>query len=238
MGERSMPDHVRAATNDDVEAQRVHWRPERWREVFAGYGPLYQRLRDHIAKENGIARYFVHGLAAAEPMELFLASMAWGWGTVGYGPYRVGSIIKDAGNRRNIATIIDTVREGKVTDGSPGRRGWKALLGDNRVPGLGMAFGTKLLYFAGYTLTERPRPLILDARVRRDLVCYAGGTVAPIGSIVTGEQYEAYLELAEEWSGDPRWGQGPDVVEYALFQNAGAPPGAAEKEHGDDDAIE
>jgi hypothetical protein len=114
-----------------------------------------------------------------------------------------------------VHAIVDTVRSCGSGDG------WTDLLRDHRISGLGMAYGTKLLYFAGYGVSVGPRPLILDARVRAALQIDAARTVPAEGSTVWQPDYERYLLLASTWAADPTWDQEPDVVELALFDQAG-----------------
>jgi hypothetical protein len=114
------------------------------------------------------------------------------------------------GAAESIATIVDLTR----TQGAAA--GWRALLNTHKITGLGMSFGTKLLYYAGYTSDRRPRPLVLDERVRAALDVLAPGTV-PAKGLVRQADYLRYLELAEAWADDAIWQQSPDVVEYALF---------------------
>jgi hypothetical protein len=70
--------------------------------------------------------------------------MAWGYGRVGYGPFRVRRVlapVPDPGERLQAAA-------GELARGGPTAA--YALLGDSgvpRLPGPGPAFGTKFLYF-------------------------------------------------------------------------------------------
>ena len=137
-------------------------------------------------------------------------TMAWGHGRRGYGPNRTKAILSQDDAPQKLGAIVEATR----TDGA--EAGWRALLGTHKIKGLNMSFGTKLLYFAGYTTNHRPRPLILDEKVRAGLAIVAPGTVPPRGR-VTHRDYLRYLELAEDWAAEPTFGQSPDVVEYGLF---------------------
>ena len=191
--------------------QTIPWTPDPWRPVFRGYEGLLEELAAHSSDYGGIRRSFVHDRAWGDATELFLAAMAWGWGTVGIGPGRVGRILATPDVHRKIRAIVGAVRQAGAG------AGWTALLRDHRIAGLGMAFGTKVLYFAGYHLPHRPRPLIRDARVRACLQILAPGVVPAAGQAVWRKDYECYLDVAELWAADPTWDQDPDVVEYGLF---------------------
>lgn len=213
------PDVILAYNRERVASQREPWHAARWRTAFESNQALYDQLSDHAGENSGIARAFIHERAAegTDPVWLFLLAMVWGYGDVGYGPHRTTSVLADAEARKNIRKIVeDTQNFGPSA-------GWKDLLSTHPVPGLGMSFGTKLLYFAGYN-SGHLRPLILDDRVRWSLYDLSRGTVPPPGKRVSNRHYVAYLELAERWSVDPRWLQEPDVVEYALFDLNGVYP--------------
>ncbi|TQL58951.1 hypothetical protein FB474_0294 [Oryzihumus leptocrescens] len=79
---------------------------------------------------------------------------------------------------------------------------------------LGPAFGTKVLYFAGYNhTTEHPRPLILDRYVALALNQLCGWSWPDAGW--TADQYATYLDLAERWAA--AWDTEADVIELVLF---------------------
>ena len=78
----------------------------------------------------------------------------------------------------------------------------------NRVPELGVAFGSKFLYFAGFESGgPPPRPLILDGKVAKGL-----------GRKPSLDWYGEYLDLLYSWAASPGW-QASRVhgIEMAMF---------------------
>jgi hypothetical protein len=205
-----VPDAVRSYTVEDVERQRINWIPDRWTATFGGHQAAYSELLAHSEAEGGITRSFIHSHTESDPVDLFLMAMAWGYKPKDYGPHRVKTILDAECVEDHIRAIVDATR----TQGAAA--GWHALLNTHKINGLNMSFGTKLLYFAGYTTEHRPRPLVLDEKVRASLDQIAPGTVPPKG-VVYQADYLRYLDLAETWASNPSWAQAPDVVEFALF---------------------
>ena len=207
-----VPEPIREYTVHDVDAQRVEWVPERWTETFADHEAIHAELVAHSEVAGGITRQFIHDRSAGDPVDLFLMAMAWGYRPKDYGPTRTRAVLDQDGAADKIGAIVDATRSGGAA------AGWHALLNTDKINGLNMSFGTKLLYFAGYTTGHRPRPLVLDERVRASMnrPDVAPGTVPPMG-LVRQADYVRYLECAEQWAADPTWRQEPDVVEYGLF---------------------
>lgn len=212
-----IPPHVLGFSRADVSAQRALWFPTTfWRTAFAGYPALFDDLVTEVAVHGGIRRTFVHERALAAPAELFLAAMAWGFGAQAPRfPVQRNMLVGNNAAVQAYAASLAAIVQQTQTHGAGA--GWRALLVTNRVPGLDMSFGTKLVYFAGYTVNNPgPRPLVLDQHVRAALNTFAPNTVPATGT-VRQAHYLAYLDLAASWAQDQRWNESPEVVEFALF---------------------
>jgi hypothetical protein len=148
--------------------------------------PLKAQVHDH----GGIRREFVFAHAGGSPVALFLLAMAWGFGETNVRWPVQRATLTPPFHGFAIADILQQVQ----TNGAG--EGWSALWRPNHVNGLGAAFGTKLLYFAGYKKCPiGPRPLVLDSNVRRALNDPRTGVSAKIGYWRT--DYERYVKLAE-----------------------------------------
>jgi hypothetical protein len=121
--------------------------------------------------------------------------MAWGYGQVGYGPFRVRRLLDGTA----AADSQLQAAAGMLSEGGPVAA--YALLGDKGVPGLarlGPAFGTKFLYFC--SPAARKPALILDRLVAAWLRENADLSLNEARWSV--RTYERYLQTMFGWSGE------------------------------------
>ncbi|WP_408993448.1 hypothetical protein [Streptomyces sp. 1268] len=167
--------------------------------------------------------------------EAFVATQVWGYGVTGYGPYRTRQVLAQPGAEAVLAEAVSLlVDEGAVV-------AYEVL---NTLDGLGPAFLTKFLYFAGQALpdVEGPRPLILDSVLAGVLRRHATKVGRAVGyewseAIAkwiwrdngwSSHRYDVYLRWM--YAANERlaaasidWPAAPDVLELALFSAAWDP---------------
>ncbi|MFD7052723.1 hypothetical protein ACFWDX_32680 [Streptomyces mirabilis] len=175
------------------------------------------------------------GVATASWTETLVASYVWGQGDIGYGAHRLGEILRPAPGEALLAQAIALL----ATDGAVA--GYRGLRG--AIAGLGPAFFTKFLYFAGGAVVDVPGPrlLILDQRIARVLRAYTtrlgegAGLEEPAKLAAwlwtdggwTPHRYDVYLRWAHgatgQLAGSTHWPLAPDLLELALFSGAWTP---------------
>ncbi|MCF2132153.1 hypothetical protein L1I79_37895 [Strepomyces sp. STD 3.1] len=170
--------------------------------------------------------------------EALVATYVWGKGKRGTpggsGPSTLQKILVFDGIDATLAAAVTALREHGAL------QAYAAL--HRQVPGLGPAFFTKFLYFAGITVppARGPRPLILDRVLSRRLRELAAAVGRESGHDVDGSiaawawsdgnwtphRYRVYLAFmhaaADQLAADDSWpsGAAPDLLECALFTTA------------------
>ncbi|WP_073734810.1 8-oxoguanine DNA glycosylase OGG fold protein [Streptomyces sp. CB02488] len=184
------------------------------------------------AQVLGVART---GAATASWTETLVASYVWGQGDNGYGAHRLNEILRPGPVEAVLAEAIALL----ATDGAVA--GYRRLSG--AIAGLGPAFFTKFLYFAGGAVPDAPgpRPLILDQRIARVLRAHTTRLGEGIGLEEparlaawlwsdggwTPHRYDMYLRwvrgVTGQLAGSTHWPLAPDLLELALFSGAWTP---------------
>ncbi len=85
---------------------------------------VFQEASAHFDAEGGIKRSYVHDYGAThdDPVGLFLLAMAWGFGEVGYGPFRATEILAQEGAEYKISHIVTETRTNGAANARQSRR--------------------------------------------------------------------------------------------------------------------
>jgi hypothetical protein len=207
-----------AAFRQPTDEHAVPWASRAWRDADAWSIEARRRvtaLHESLAGrscDDGcqlISRSDVFS-RAGDPVDLFLAAMAWGFGNRGYGWRRTSNILNAAGED-GVAGAVNLLR-GAVADGGPAG-GWRAWsrAGDAKLRGLGTAFASKVAYFACFDRDLGSGPLIADLNTAWALWALAGTW----DSRASAAGYAQYVEWSERQATDLSCR--PDDIERALF---------------------
>jgi hypothetical protein len=161
-----------------------------------------------------ISRDDVFKRREGDPLELFLAVMAWGYGDRGYGWRRTADILAAAqrsGGASRLAEAVQRLRDAGAGDREALFHAWSRG-GAAKLYGLGPAFASKVAYFVSYDRQNGSGPLIVDNNTGWSIWALAGIAHSPSSAA----SYARYVELAERWSGHLRCRS--DDVERALFE--------------------
>lgn len=212
-GPVSLPASLRKLV-DDWEARgrpaqmAMPWPRDRWEAAFPAHKKV---LRDLPASLDRSAVRSVCAKAGASEQaarRALLATLAWGYGWVGYGPHRADAILlaPDAAKRLHAVAKI-AASEGAIA-------AYRSLGRENRIKGLGPAFGTKFIAFC-QPETVLPAALIHDELVTAWLE--ANGRADLRASTWAPRKYEAYLDQMGKWATELN--VTAETIEYLIFQD-------------------
>lgn len=164
------------------------WRSELERYGFPGVVP--EKLFERVADDSEITREMVFDFQEGDPADLLVASMIWGFGPIAYGPYRTAQMLTERDSSLPVTSIVDDIRT--AARQSP-EAGFGSLFSSRRprLRQLGIAMGTKLLYFSAGRRDQSRGPLVLDQVVFA--ACARVGIDAPDPRRYTSsENYSTY----------------------------------------------
>jgi hypothetical protein len=203
-----------------IQVPLARWRPcippEAWPAALPGDGTLWR------ADIFGAANDWRAGRLSARAF--LVAACMWGYGPVGYGPARVRAVLQDDPDGSSLESNLEPLRHDCPATGDL-RAAYQRFnrASGTRLRGLGPAFFTKLLYFAGYRRGAGGiQPLILDRNVAACLPADAGAA-AGLSWGWPSDQWMAYLTWAARQARRPGFGGEPDRVEMALFTGTWTP---------------
>lgn len=217
----SVPERI-ARLRKDLQASdplkhRVRYRIERWRKYLRN-DPSLEEVDAACAGTISRRTLATLGRAVGEQREpardLFLATMIWGFGPAGYGPYRTREMLKDLRNRTRLEKTVALLAEGRL----------EQAYTDFRVAQCGPAFFTKFFYAVGLGFGLDPLPLVLDSRVAEALETLQKDGALDMSQFVRGERsvaryldgYLRYVDVMHAWAATLRCRA--DAIELLLFK--------------------
>jgi hypothetical protein len=182
------------------------WRPHRWTPWFPEHAEYLNALPNPINRTDVAAQFAGADFDEDTAVQAFLAAMVWGYGRIGYGPYRSARVL--ASVDRAGFHLLETLRISRDAGGMAGF----AYLAQNRLKGFGVAFATKYLYFCvSDAETAVPAP-IMDSIVCNWLATFAGWR--PQTDWVEAD-YQRYCDQVRSWS--TQLEELPGTIEYLVF---------------------
>jgi hypothetical protein len=196
----------------DVMSHQVNWNPESWNipalQMFQPQISMFATKCRHENGQHNISRQDVLSLSSSVE-DVFIGSMIFGYGTVGYGPSRVGRVIEENPDLiERLNRQYEAAAEGPATS-------WLSHTKKDKVKFLGPAFATKFAYFAARRQKAMGVvPLIADLNTSWAMWWLAG---IP-RSVEQPAKYLEYVNLAHAWGNELADNYGADEIERAIFK--------------------
>ncbi|GAA1276041.1 hypothetical protein GCM10009609_43790 [Pseudonocardia aurantiaca] len=187
----------------------MRWPRESWLRAFPELSGLLASLPEQMNRAEAAA------VAARTRDEhsavgAFIAAMIWGYGPIGYGPFRARRVVDqnpDAPVR--LLACAETAR-------NEGPLAAFRCLADRPLRFLGPAFGTKYLYFCTRAVADRHdgrTAPVLDSAVRE---WFAAQTNVQLSDSWSVPEYARYLDVLQSWATELDLAM--DVVEGVIFR--------------------
>ena len=184
------------------------WPRDRWEAAFPAYKTFLHALPTEIDRTT--LRTVCAGAGGGEraAQEALLATLVWGFGWVGYGPHRADAMLLAPDSAKRMRAVA------KIAANDGAMAAYRSLGRENRIKGLGPAFGTKFIAFC------QPEGVLPTALIHDELVTAwleANGRADLRASTLAPRKYEAYLDQMQAWAEDLH--VTPETVEYLIFQD-------------------
>ena len=146
-------------------AQAIEYHTDHWAEHLGAADPdlafLSQKYPGAITRGDlaDLSRTAHAQRDTTTARRLFLGAMLWGYGTVGYGPYRTADMLGATNAADVLRSTLECIRRGAI------RQAHEQF----DLPRCGSPFFTKYFYFAGLGCDISVLPLILDSLVLNEL---------------------------------------------------------------------
>lgn len=197
------------------------WNRKSWTNQLGQYEEFFNGLKiDRIDRKQAVQLSPHKVTNEEEAVQVFLLAMLWGYGLVGYGPFRTRRIMD---RPEAVAELLEVAQVAQRDGGLAAFQ----LIADRRSGGtksflkwLGPAFGTKYIYFlTAKSNPEKPAP-VMDAVVYRWFRKHSPDRKVRVDFWHT-PSYKQFLDCLEEWAFDITQQFGQEVrlddVEYLIF---------------------
>ena len=207
-----VPDALRWARDDWEERGRPEqcgsrWTPAIWNHRLPDYAAYLAGIPERIDRAVVVARFARAERDEVTCKEAFVTAVVWGHGLHAYGAYRTNRVLNDMSAGPRLLGALRKVR----SEGGPAAFDYLAA---HRLKGLGVALGTKFLFFGSAGHDDVPAAPILDRVVRR----WLGKNIEWWPRMDWWSQdYARFCGLVTEWAAD--LGVRPDTVGQLMSQN-------------------
>jgi hypothetical protein len=188
------------------EQPAIAWPRRRWIGTFPELADHFEALPARLDRKGVRAACVGADAGRDDARRGFVTVMAWGFGNVGYGPWRTRRILE----ARRADERLHHVARVLASDGAVAA--YREMGSTSRLPWLGATFGTKYLFFCRQARKPAPRALILDRLVSAWIADHTGIRLNPATWQVN--TYQRYLDLMGRWA--DALGVRTDVIEWCI----------------------
>ncbi len=186
-----------------------NWSLRAWKLTFPEHAEFLASLPNPMSRDGAAKACSEAHLGSEAAVRGFLAAMIWGYGRIGYGPYRTSHVLTETHGAAGI------LAEAAIRVRNRGGPAAFDFLAQHRLHGLGVAFATKYLFFCTSAAGDGPPALILDRLVRGWLARNTGWSLRLDWHIA---DYRDYVENVAVWASELNCA--PSDLEYLMFGSA------------------
>jgi hypothetical protein len=180
---------VRAYQRGEVPMQSpIHWRRETWLRRLPEHTATFEALPSLLGRAE-VRQRSEAPQNTGDALRGFLIAMVWGFGGIGYGPWRVRQALD---GRPDLPEVLLEAARHAAINAVAGYR----VLSEHRPPRIGPAFATKYLHFA--VPITAASPLILDRFVASWIAAHAHLRLNP--TRWSPHTYGRYLTCVGHWA--------------------------------------
>jgi hypothetical protein len=174
---------------------------------------LFRPFRFHFRPPSANRPEFFRSIMESDVAisDKFLTVMIWGYGDIGYGPYRVNRMVQTLGFESKILTSYEMSRSGNSL-------GAYDYLSKNKIQQLGPSFGTKWIYFTSPLANPAP---IYDSFIALWIENNAKNEFIGVSTNPENWNLKTYTRYCE-WTKkqELEFNIFADTLEYIIFKNA------------------